>query len=351
MIVCLYGKTCAAFVEPVVYDLRAAAATLNAEVVGVTIERALAERARDRTKWVGVRRAYVLPFDVPASRPLDAPSAPSELLRWLFPGAEVLNAFDVHAICWDKPTLAERWLHRSVRVPDGILTNSVDEAAAFVQQHEHAILKAPHSCGGHDHYVVTAAADGLVAEARGQAYELELVAAGARAHIHDRQLRYPGPFYLQKLVADKGARGVLRPAQLLRAYIVDGQLVCWTERYRPRVRRSSDWIISSGTGGKYRFVFSVNEEAHKLALRAAEVIGLRVGVVDVARTSNDGAYVLSAYTDGHHMMIDREFKRLPEFRDHFDFDRYIAEALVAEPTPVAPPPTNTESESNNRRRR
>ena len=337
MIVSLYGKGCATFVEPALQDLRTAAASLNADVTAVTIERALAERARDRTKWVGVRRVYVLPFDVPAARPLDAPAAPRELIRWLFPGAEVLNSFDVHAICWDKPALAERWLHRGVRVPDGVFTNSVDEAIAFAQQHEHTILKAPHSCGGYDHYVVTTAADGLVAEARGQVYELELVAAGARAHIRNRQLVYPGPFYLQRLVGERGPRGVLRPAQLLRAYIVDGQLVCWTERYRRHVRQPSDWIIGAGTGGKYRFLFGVNEETRKLALRAAEVIGLRVGVVDLIRTGSDGTYVLAAYTDGHHMMIDRGFKLLPEFRNHFDFDRYIAEALVAEPTPIAPP--------------
>jgi hypothetical protein len=336
MIVCVYGKIFAPFVEPVVYDLQVAAAARDAQLIGVTIERVLAERARDRTVWVNVRRVYILPFEVPAGLPPDAPTAAPALIRWLFPGAEVLNAFDVDAICWDKPTLAERWLHRGVRVPEGVLTSSIEEATAFVQQHEYAILKGPHSCGGHDHYVVTAADDGLVAEARGQAYELELLPPGARGQIRDRQLLYPGPFHLQRLVAESGARGVLRPGQLLRAYIVDGQIVFWTERYRPHVRRPSDWIIATGTGGKYRFLFSVNEEARKLALRAAEVIGLRIGVVDLIRTSGEGAYALAAYTDGHHMIIDREFKRLPECRDHFDLDRYIAEALVAEPAPVAP---------------
>ncbi|HVN84837.1 MAG TPA: hypothetical protein VMW17_08350 [Candidatus Binatia bacterium] len=336
MIVCVYGKAFAPFVEPVVHDLRVAVATLDAELTAVTIERALAERLRDRTKWVGVRRVYVLPLDVPASLPMGAPSAPSALIRWLFAGAEIVNAFDVHAICWDKPLLTERWLNRGVPVPEGVLTGAIDEANAFIRHHEHVILKAPHSCGGHDHYVVSAVSDGLIAEARGQVYELDLVPPGARPQIRDRQLRYPGPFYLQRLIGDAGRRGTLRPAQLLRAYLVDGQLLFWTERYRPQVRRPSDWIIAAGTGGKYRFLFSVNEEARKLALRAAEVIGLRVGVVDLVRTSTEGVYALSAYTDGHHMMIDREFKRLPEFRDCFDFDRFVAEALVADHPAAAP---------------
>ena len=42
--------------------------------------------------------------------------------------------------------------------------------------------------------------------------------------------RCPPPFYLQRLVTDVGRGGVLKPAQILRAYIVDGQIVFWTER-------------------------------------------------------------------------------------------------------------------------
>ncbi len=330
MIACLYGKTAAPFVEPVVRDLCVAAETAGGRIVPVTIERALADRIRDRTQWTNLRRVYVLPFDVPANLPDGAPPAAAALVRWVFPGAEVVNPFDTHEICWDKPTTTERWLSRGVRVPESLLTNSIEEATAFVEQHECVILKAPRSCGGHGHYVVEPAADGLVAEARGQRYELELVPAGARAHIQNRRLSYPAPFYLQRLVAGAGARGVLTPGQLLRAYVVDGQIAFWSERFRPRYRRSSDWIVTASLGAKHRFLFDVGEEVRKIALRAAEVIGLRIGVVDLVRTASDGAYVLSAYTDGYHMMIDREFKRMPEFRDCFDLDRFIAEDLLAE---------------------
>jgi hypothetical protein len=42
------------------------------------------------------------------------------------------------------------------------------------------------------------------------------------------------------------------------------------------------------------------------------------------------------------MFIDRSFKDAPEYRDFFDFDRYIARAIVDNPPPtrpVFPPPT------------
>jgi hypothetical protein len=337
MILCLYGRTCAEFVEPVVRDLRAAAEAIGGEVVPITVERAIEDHERHQLELRGARRLYVLPFDVPSKLPADAPTTPAALVRWLFPGAEALNPFDVHEICWDKPTVAERWLQRGVRVPDGLLTSSVEEATAFVEQHEWVILKATRSCGGHGHYVVSAAADGLVAEARGQRYELELVPPGGSPQIRDRQLRYPGPFYFQRLVAEVGPRNVMSPGQLLRAYLVDGQIAFWIERYRPRYRRPSDWIVTTGSGAKYRFLFSVGEEARKMAMRAADVIGLRLGVIDLVRTAGEGVFVLAAYSDGHHMMIDRQFKRLPEFRDAFDFERFIAEALLAEPAPLTRP--------------
>jgi hypothetical protein len=332
VIVCLYGRNAAPFVEPVARDLRTAADELGGELLPVTLERALAERQRDRSRWAAVRRVYVLPFDVPAALPPGSPVTPAALVRWLFPGAQVANPFDSHEICWDKPAVAERWLMRGLRMPESLLTNSVEEATAFVKLHEWVILKAPRSCGGQGHHVLSVAADGLVATARGQQYELELVPAGSQPRIRDRRLFYPGPFYLQRLVADAGVRGVLKPAQLLRAYLVEGQIVLWTERYRAHYRRPSDWIVGAATGAKCRFLFDVGEESRKVAMRAAEVIGLAIGVVDLIRTASEGVYVLGAYSDGYHMLIDREFKNLPEFRDAFDFDRFIAEALLAEPS-------------------
>jgi glutathione synthase/RimK-type ligase-like ATP-grasp enzyme len=157
---------------------------------------------------------------------------------------------------------------------------------------------------------------------------VELVSDGVRKLDGERFI-IPGPFYVQRLVADLDA-GTVRPGNILRAYVVDRQIVFWTERYREGYSRPADWILSAARGARYRFVLDVSEEARKMALRCAEAIGLRAGVVDLVRTSRSGPYVLEADTDGVHMIVDRSFKDVPEYRDFFNFDRYIAEALLRE---------------------
>jgi hypothetical protein len=174
----------------------------------------------------------------------------------------------------------------------------------------------------------------LVGDGGSHRYKMELVAHGRRRLDGDR-LTYRAPFYLQRLVADIGPRGVF-PGQVLRAYVIDGQIALWTERYRDRYSRPSDWIINIGLGAKYRFLHDTSEETKKVALRTAEVIGFRIGVVDLIHTGSDGPYVLGVDTDGYHIIIDRQFKHIPEYREFFNLDRYIAEALLIEPT--APPP-------------
>ena len=136
-------------------------------------------------------------------------------------------------------------------------------------------------------------------------------------------------------MTDVGRHGALKPAQILRAYVVGGQVVFWTERYRDRIRRPSDFIISVAFGARYRFLPEVSDAAKTVARRAAEVLGVRVGAVDLIRTGGEGPYVLEVDTDGHHMMIDRSFKQLPEYRDVHDFDGYIAELLTA-PRAIGP---------------
>ena len=327
MIVCLYGKTCADFVEPLARDLEDAADVLGAAIVPLAVEDALAAPWR----WRGVERVYVLPFDVPHHLPpLETDAA--ALVGSLFPRAEVVNPFAVHELCWDKLATARRLLGRGVPVPDGLITDAVDDARRFVYEHEHAILKAARSCGGAGHVVVFADDEGnIVGETHGRRYVIELQSQGATPSLASGILSWPPPFFLQRLVADVSRRGVLVPAQVLRAYIVDGQILFWTERYRERCRRPSDFIINVGLGAKYRFLPSVSEEARKAALRAAEVLGVRIGAVDLIRTGSEGPYVLEVDPDGYHMIIDRQFKRLPEFRPQFDFDRVIAEAIIAPP--------------------
>jgi hypothetical protein len=323
MIVCLYGRVFAPFVEPVVRDLSAAAAAAGGEIQPLTIETAIADSARR----AAVHRLYVLPFDAPQSTMW--PTAPAALVRALFPRVDVATSFVVQDLCWDKVATQERLLDRGVPVPETLMSDEPAEVCEFVRKHGFAIIKERFSCAGQGHVVVWFEGDQLVGDGGSHQYRIDLVAAGERRLFGDRFV-YPAPFYVQRLVADVGPRGIT-PGQILRAYIVDNQVVFWSERYRDRYVRPSDWLINVGRGAKYRFVLSVSEEVRKVAVRTAEVIGMRIGVVDLVRTGSQGSYVLEADTDSHHMLIDRQFKEIPEYREFFDLDRYIAEALLVEP--------------------
>jgi len=329
MIICLYGRTCAPFVEPVAQDLQRAAAVLHSEVVPVAIEAAVADRHRCRE----VTGVYVLPFDVPHGLPPQLPSSTEALVRTLFPRAHVFNDLAVHELCCDGLAVTRRLLGRGIPMPDGLITDDPEEVRVFMLQHEHTVLKEPRTCSGQGHVVVCAGDDGnLVGECHGRRYVLELGAPGTLRRIEHGVMSVPPPFYVQRLVADVGRHGQLSPAQVLRAYIVDGQVVCWTERYREHHQRLSDFIVSVALGARYRFLQTVSEEAQKIALRAAEILDVRFGAVDLIRTGSKGPFVLRVDTDGPRLFIDRQFKQVPEFRRSHDFDRYLAEALVA-PTP------------------
>lgn len=317
MIACLYGRAFAPFVESVARDLVAAG---SGAIQPLTIETALADRARCRD----VHRLYVLPFDPPPGA-----EHPATLVRELFPRAEVAISFAVQDLCWDKLATQERLLERGVPVPDTLVSTEPADVAEFVHKHGFAILKERYSCGGQGHVVVWFEEDQLVGDSGSHQYTIELTTSGRR-QLHGDRLLYPAPFYVQRLVADIGPRGVT-PGQVLRAYIVDNEIRFWTERYRDRYTRPADWIINIGRGAKYRFLQELSAEAQKIALRSAEVLGFRIGVVDLIRTGSGGPYVLGVDTDSHHMIIDRRFKTIPEYRDFFDLDRYIAEALLVEP--------------------
>ena len=323
MIVCLYGRAFAPFVEPAVRDLSAAAVAAGGEIQPLTIEAAIADRQRREA----VHRLYVLPFDAPPSHAL--PTEPAALIRTLFPRIDVATSFAVQDLCWDKIATQERLVDRGVPVPETLTSGEPAEVYDFVRRHGFAILKERFSCAGQGHIVVWFDGDQLVGDSGSHEYRVELVTAGER-RLYGNRFVYPAPFYVQRLVADVGPRGI-NPGQILRAYIVDNQVVFWSERYRERYLRPSDWLINVSRGAKYRFVLSVSEEAKKIALRSAEVIGMRIGVVDLIRTGSQGPYVLEVDTDSHHMMIDRQFKEIPEYREFFDLDRYIAEALLVEP--------------------
>jgi len=332
MIACLYGRTAEPFVASTVADLQAAAHARGGEIEAVSIESAVGGQ---RT-WESITRLYVLPFDVPLRLPVTLPLAPSQLIKALFPRADVMNSPLAHELSWDKLTMSRRLLERGVPMPESLITSDPEEAREFIRRHQQAILKEARSCGGHGHVVVFADAGGAIAgEVPGRRYAVEFEASGVGRSLAHGVLSCPPPFYLQRLVAGVGRGGALTPAQIVRAYVIDGQVVFSTERYRGRVRRPADFIINATFGAKYRFLPAVSDATQTVARRAAEVLGVRVGVVDLIRSGDEGPYVLEVDTDGYHMMIDRGFKLLPEYRDVYDFDGYLADLLLA---PTAEPP-------------
>ncbi len=338
MIAVLYGREFAPFAESAVYDICAAAEEAGGDVRPLSLEAALA----DPLLRAEVRRLYVLPFDPPASARLpQRADAITTYLKSVFPRVEIVNSPVAHELCWDKLDTQQRLVDRGVPVPDTLVTSDPAEVYEFVRQHDLAILKQRSGCGGHGHLVVWIEDGRLIGDGGSRPYEIDLIAAGEPRLIAER-LSYPAPFYLQRLIGDQFA-GQFLPGQMLRAYVVDGQIGFWTERYRDHYRRPSDWIINVARGAKYRFVLNVSEEAKKLALRAADVVGARVAAVDILRSSA-GLRVLEVDTDGYHMMIDRQFKLIPDYRGFFNLDRFIAEALLAEP--AAPVRRTVESDDS-----
>jgi len=329
MIACVYGRAFAPFVESVAHDLCAAAASVGGEMGSLTLEATMA----DPRRGADVHRLYVLPFDPPATMSAAA------VIRKLFPKAEVVTSFALQDLSWDKITTQELLLERGVPVPDTLITSEATDVHRFVQEHGFVMLKERYGCGGQGHVVLWFEDEELVGDSGNHRYKMQLVAHGHR-RLDGERLTYPAPFYVQRLVADIGPRGV-SPGQVLRAYIIDNQIAFWTERYRDRYSRPADWIINIGLGARYRFLHDTSEETKKVALRTAEVIGFRIGVVDLIRTASGGPYVLEVDTDSYHMIIDRQFKHIPEYRDFFNLDRYIAEALLIEP--AAPQPRGRSS--------
>ncbi|MCX8071836.1 MAG: hypothetical protein N3C12_05225 [Candidatus Binatia bacterium] len=314
----VHSRLFAPWVEPIVQDLVSAAKSIGREIESLVLEDLVpVYRARD-----DIERLYVLPCVAPAGRKVP------ELVRLRLPNARPFISFEVQDLCWNKIATQRRLLERGVATPDTLLTDHGQEVAAFVKRHTYAILKEPEGCAGGGHWVLWYEDDTLMADNGYAAYRLVLDVPPP-ARVAEQELLCPPPYYVQRLVGTFTRYG-FEIGQVLRAYVVEEEIPFWSERYREHYRRPGDWILNVARGARYRFVLSVSEETKTAALRAARAVGARIAAVDLVRTSADGPLALEVNTDGYHMCIDRSFKHLPEYREYFDFDRYVARALVAE---------------------
>lgn len=322
MIACAFGSGAAAFVEPTVRDLARFTQSRGVDLVGVNIERLTAPRS-------DVALVYVLPFETaPTSVPISSATETATALAAAFPNARIANPIVAHELCTDRVALSERLLERGIPVPESVVTDASEEAREFVRRCQHTVLRdvrAGRRGGGL--VVVDDGTDTLAGEARGRRYALELRDDSTDYHLAHGVLECPPPFFLQRLITRVERHGVLAPAPVQRAYVVDERVVFWTEAYRQRAKRPSDFLVSPEDGARRRFIQVVSNEADKLVRRVAKVVGAPIAAVDIVR-SDTGYVVLDVVTDGRYMMIDRSFKTLPEHREAFDLDRHIAATLV-----------------------
>ena len=322
-IACVYGSGAAAFVEPTVRDLARFVGTHRTDLVGVNLDQAVLQ-ARVMSD---VSLVYVLPFEMPRG----VEDAPFDLLTSIFPSASVVNALPPHDLSCDRLQLSERLIERGVAVPETLVTDSPEEVRDFIRQNELAILREPNVGGDGGGLLVFCDREGtVVGEAHGRRYVVEFVEAsdGARRSLSHGVLSHPPPFFVQRMVTRVGRQGVLLPAPVARAFVVDDHVRFWIESDRERVRRPSDFLLTVESGARRKFVQVVSGEAEKIARRIAKVVGFQIGVVDLIR-SDSGYVVLEVATDGRQCMIDRSVKQLPEFREAFDIDKAIAESLMS----------------------
>lgn len=313
----LHSRVFAPWVDPIVNDLVLAAKSLGEEIEPILLDELLPYyRMRE-----DVERLYVLPCIAPPDKLVP------DLVRSRLPRAFPFIPFEVQDLCWDKIATQRRLIDRGIATPETLLTDDPLEVARFVKHHTYAILKEPSGCAGAGHWVLWFE-DGRLMADNGLSAHRAVLGAAPRVQVIDEELHYPPPYYVQRLVGTYTRYG-FEVGQVLRAYVVDEEIPFWSERYREHYRRPGDWILNVARGAKYRFVLSVSEETKNVALRAARAVGARVAAVDLVRTSADGPLLLEVNTDGYHMCIDRSFKNLPEYREYFDLDRYIARAILS----------------------
>jgi ribosomal protein S6--L-glutamate ligase len=187
------------------------------------------------------------------------------LLRYLeFRGVRVFSRADAIGEVNDRYRMTVRLSQAGIPMPRTLITESLDEAAAAVEEWGRAVLKP----------LFTSKGRGMVLLAHGGAYRLAL-----------RRWRkaWPSPFYIQEFVPHDGRDiGVtVLGRQVLGAYY--------------RVGRADTWLTTTRAGGRYA-PCPLDRELETLALMAAHTFGLDFTGVDLVRSPHGYlVYEVSAF--------------------------------------------------------
>jgi tetrahydromethanopterin:alpha-L-glutamate ligase len=190
-----------------------------------------------------------------------------QLLRWLeSTGLPVLSAPDRLAAAVNRYRMTVELACAGVPVPETVVTENVGQAVAAVERFGDAVVKPLFTSKG-----------------RGMARLAPSPDLPARL---DRQReRWPGPFYLQRLVE--------HPGRDLGIAVLDGEFLgaYW------RVAAPGEWMTTVRSGGRYAPA-NPPPEAIELALRAAKHFGLIFTGVDLIETPGGGFLVLEVSAFG-----------------------------------------------------
>src|SRR5262249_28957542 len=151
-------------------------------------------------------------------------------------------------------------------VPETVVTEDPDEAAAAVERFGRAVLKP-------------------VFTSKGRGMQRLAPAGALRGALDAHRAKGRGPFYLQRLVA--------HPGRDLGVAVLDGRCIgaYW------RVAASGGWMTTIRSGGRYERA-DPPDEAIDLAERAARHFGLLFTGVDLVETEDGGFAILEVSAFG-----------------------------------------------------
>lgn len=234
---------------------------------------------------------------------------------------ESVNPLKSQKICFNK--IKSDMIFRRFRlpVPPAITTINPEEVRRFISNYNEVIFKERESCSGAGHFI----ADRKYAFVGEDRLPYELIdknsVADFNAKIERKKLICRPPFYLQAfLMPDEPA--------VWRAYLIEGEIIFFSKRYRDKINGRKDYIINAARGAKYRLEEKMSAiECHVSAIKDMMAdLKLKVATLDFIISENR-IYFLEMDCDGIYTFICRGFKNAENYEEKYDLDFHIAKML------------------------